>query len=279
MTTESVTARADTADRGRTVIDDRVRRKLIEHAVLSVPGTERVRGLPTRQLPAVRFADRARGEVDVQIAARWPIDAARLVPSVRSAVDDELTHSLGAAPDEVHVHITRVSDERAATDEALALRRPAPVAVAAPPNDRALRRRAPHRTAGASIVTVPLLLAVLALGVIAVRDAVVSLGWVAGSRWIDAVPRIADDVRWAWWAWPATIGALVVGLALLVIALKPRRRSHIPVSDALWFHRRIDAERRAAPERRAPTVHATDADRPADTDHPDDEPTTEEETR
>ncbi|MEC4614530.1 Asp23/Gls24 family envelope stress response protein [Tsukamurella tyrosinosolvens] len=237
----------DTAGRGRTVIDDRVRRRLVEHAALSVPGTERVRGLATRQLPSVRFADRARTDVDVQIAAQWPLDSARLVPAVRSAVDDELARSLGAPPKEVHVHITRISDERTGPRTAHA---PGTVTTTADdaPTARDLRRHAPRRTAGASIATVPLLLALVALGVIAVRDALVSLGWVAGSRWIDAVPRIADDVRWSWWAWPATVGAIVLGLVLLIAALKPRRRSHTPVSDELWFHRRIDPDRRSAEE-------------------------------
>lgn len=260
MTTDSVTPDApdipdatgaerpaDTAGRGRTVIDDRVRRRLIEHAALSVPGTERVRGLTTRQLPAVRFADRARSDIDVQIAAQWPLDSARLVPAVRTAVDDELARSLGTAPKEVHVHITRISDER--TGPRPALGHAAGVAATDDASTaRDLRRHAPRRTAGASIATVPLLLAVIALGVIAVRDALVSLGWIAGSRWIDAVPRIADDVRWSWWAWPATVGAIVLGLLLLIAALKPRRRSHTPVSDELWFHRRIAPDRRSAEE-------------------------------
>lgn len=264
MTTESVTPdaaqahvgtdaraetgrRTDAAGRGRTVIDDRVRRRLIEHAAVSVPGTERVRGLATRQLPSVRFADRARAEVDVQIAAQWPLDSARLVPAVRSAVDDELAHSLGAAPKEVHVHITRISEDRTGPRTTLA-RGAAVPAADGPPTPRNLRRHAPRRTAGASIATVPLLLAVVALGALAVRDALVSLGWLAGSRWIDAVPRIADDVQWSWWAWPAAVAAIVLGLVLLIAAVKPRRRSHTPVSDELWFHRRIDPARRTAEE-------------------------------
>lgn len=238
----------DTAGRGRTVIDDRVRRRLIEHAVLSVPGTERHRGLATRQLPAVRFADRTGDEVDVQIAAQWPLDAARLVPSVRSAIDHELSRSLGSTPEEVHVRITRVSDERTTPDAAFLHHDSVPAGAETTPDAASRRRHAPRRVAGASIATVPLLLAVLALGVLAVRDTAVSLGWVAGSRWLDAVPRIADDIRWEWWAWPATIGAIVVGLVLVIAALKPRRRSHAPVTDELWFSRRLRAGRRTAEE-------------------------------
>lgn len=241
------TAVRERAERGRTVVDDRVRRKLIEHAVLSVPGTERHRSLPTRQLPAVRFGDRDHTEVDVQIAAQWPLDAARLVPSVRSAVNRELERSLGLRPAAVHVHVTRVAEERSAP----AIARPqteAETETAEPTDLRALRQRAPRRAAGASIATAPLLLALLVLGGLAVRDTIVSLGWAAGDRWLDAVPRIADDVRWDWWAWPATIGAIVVGLVLLVAAVKPRRHSHTPVTDELWFSRRIDVDRRTAEE-------------------------------
>lgn len=240
-------AARDRAARGRTVVDDRVRRKLIEHAVLSVPGTERHRGLPTRQLPAVRFADRDRNEIDVQIAAQWPLDAAHLVPSVRAAIDSELDRSLGLRPDEVHVHVTRVSEERTTPGPTVLHRNPTQDPQAST-DLRGLRKQAPRRTAGASIVTVPLLLAVVVLGGIAVRDTVVSLGWMAGDRWLDAVPRIADDVRWDWWAWPATVAAIVVGLILVLAAVKPRRRSHKPVTDELWFSRRLQ---RAHPEEAA----------------------------
>ncbi len=237
----------DRAERGRTVIDDRVRRKLIEHAVLSVPGTERRRGLAAGRLPAVRSADRDGDAVDVRIAAQWPFDAARVVPAVRAAIDDELERSLGSAPDDVLVHVARVSDERTGPGATLRHRDPAPATDGAG-DLRSRRRHAPRRVAGASLATVPLLLGVLALGVLAVRDTAVSFGWVAGSRWLDAVPRIADDVRWSWWAWPATVGAIVLGLVLVAAAITPRRRSHTPVTDDLWFSRRIDADRRTAQE-------------------------------
>lgn len=259
MTTESVIddapdrapGRTDLPNRGRTVIDDRVRRKLIEHAVLSVPGTERSGGLASRQFPAVRFTDASRTEVEVHVAAQWPLDTARLVPSVRAAVDAELERSLGAAPDDVAVHIARVSEERRATPIAHLRNAPALAAVdTAPTADTATdgaRRHIPRRTAGASIAAVPLLLAVLALGVIALRDTAVSFGWIAGSRWLDAVSGVAD-VRWQWWTWPASVGAVVVGLALVVTALKPRRRSHTRYSDDLWFRRRVSADPRSFEE-------------------------------
>lgn len=248
MTTESDTPTGDraesvgTSERGRTVVDDRVRRRLIEHAVLTVPGTAPHRGLTTRRLPAVRFADRDRNDVDVQIAAEWPLDASNLVSSVRSSIDDELARSLGSGPSDVHVHITRVSDERTEPAAAFLHHEQRPDAQDTP--TRELRKHAPRRTAGASIFAVPLLLCVLALGGLALRDTVVSLGWASGGRWLDAAPRIADDVHWAWWAWPATIAALVLGAALVIAAVKPRRRSHVPVSDELWLSRRSHKARR-----------------------------------
>ncbi|GAA1003065.1 hypothetical protein GCM10009551_077420 [Nocardiopsis tropica] len=234
---------ADRACRGRTVIDDRVRQRLIEHAVLSVPGTVRHRGLPLRQLPSIRFADSERKDVQVQVAAEWPLDASRLVDSVRWAVDDELARSLGESPSSVHVHVARVSGESSAPRRALALH----TATETEPEPHATldaRRNAPRRAAGSSIVAVPVLFAFLVLGVLALRDSLVSLGWVGGGRWIDAVPRIADDLRWAWWTWPAAIAAIVVGLVLVIAAVKPRKRSHTPISDELWLGRRAARARR-----------------------------------
>ncbi|BDH59637.1 hypothetical protein [Tsukamurella sp. PLM1] len=262
MTTESVIddapdrapGRTDLSNRGRTVIDDRVRRKLIEHAVLSVPGTERAGGLASRQFPAVRFTGASRTEVEVHVAAQWPLDTVRLVPSVRDAVDAELERSLGAAPDDVAVHIARVSEERRGTPiahlhsaPALASAGTSPTADTTDTTANGARRHVPRRTAGASIAAVPLLLAVLALGVIALRDTAVSFGWIAGSRWLDAVPGVADT-RWQWWTWPGAVGAVVVGLALVVTALKPRRHSHTPYSDDLWFRRRVSTDPRSSEE-------------------------------
>lgn len=240
MTSESV---SDRATRGNTVIDDRVRRKLVEHAVLSVSGTERHRGLAARSLPAVRLADGERRAVDVQVAAQWPLDASRLVSSVRWAVDDELARSLGESPDLVRVHIARVSGESATPRRVQALLAATDAEPAAHATIDA-HRNAPRRTAGSSIVAVPVLLAILALGVVALRDTAVSLGWLGGSPWIDAVPRIADDLRWAWWTWPAAIAAIVLGVVLVISAVKPRRRSHTAISDELWLGRRAARDRR-----------------------------------
>lgn len=230
----------DRLDRGTTAIDDRVRRRLVEHAVLSVSGTSRHRGLPGRSLPSVRFAD---GDVQVQVAAQWPLDASRLVDSVRGAVDDELARSLGSSPSSVQVHIARVDGESSAPRRAQLLHSAAE-SEAQPHATIDARRNAPRKTAGSSIVAVPVLLAFFALGVLALRDSLVSLGWLGGTRWIDAVPRIADDLRWAWWTWPAAIAAIVVGVVFVISAIKPRRRSHTAVSDELWLGRRVARARR-----------------------------------
>ena len=105
--TSDVTAQLH-AGRGRTVIDDRVRRQLVERAALSVPGVVARRTMvPGRTLPSVGIGGgRGAQTVDVQVAVSWRVDGAAVLDSVRAAVVDELEATLGERPDRVDVTIT-----------------------------------------------------------------------------------------------------------------------------------------------------------------------------
>lgn len=216
--------------RGRTVIDDRVRRQLIERAALSVPGVVARRTMvPGRTLPSIGIGGgRGAQTVDVQVAVSWPVDGAAVLDSVRAAVVDELEATLGERPDRVDVTITVVESDRT----------PAQVADAydADPAGEPIgvqhRRFAPRRAAKATYGAVLVAAVLVAAGGVAIRDALNS-----ADPWIAPALRWVADAQWQWWVWPVAAVAALVGLLLLVASVTPRRRTHVSVGDHIWVPR------------------------------------------
>jgi hypothetical protein len=94
------------------------------------------------------------------------------------------------------------------------------VAPAATPRPGA----APVAAAAASRIAVLASLVLIAAGVVALRDTLVSQGWVRGTTWL---PGLADALRGPFtpapWLVPAGAALAVVGLIIAVTALTPRR--------------------------------------------------------
>ena len=106
---------------------------------------------------------------------------------------------------------------------------------------------APVAAAGAAKVGVLLALGVIAVGVVAVRDAAVAAGWVTGRPWIPLTANVVDGLMPAPWMPIAAIGAGVLGLFLIGVALAPRRRTGLPLTAAsAVFLRRADVSTIAA---------------------------------
>lgn len=227
--TSDVAAPLPTA-RGRTVIDDRVRRQLIERAALSVPGVLARRTLvPGRTLPTATVAgDPGAQIVDVQIAAAWPVDGAATLDSVRAAVAGELASALGEHPDRVGVTITRVESDRTPAQVADAYE----VDPGTGPIDVRHRRFAPRRAATATYSGVLIAVGLIAAGAVAIREALTT-----ADPWIAPALRWAAEAHWQWWIWPAATVAAVLGLVLLVASVTPRRRTHVSVGDHIWVPR------------------------------------------
>ena len=230
MTSEAVPQVAEPTTRGRTLIDDRVRERVIERAVLATPGVVTHRTMvPGRALPSVSIADHTAG-VDVQIAAAWPVDSATVLASARSAVVRELATTLGEHPDRVEVTITRVESNRTPGQVADAYsdaEAPVPEAVGI-----AARRFAPRRIAGATYCGVTVAVLLMAIGAVAIRDALTP-----EDPWIAPVLSALADAHWQWWTWPGAVAAALIGAVLLIVAVKPRKRTHEPVDDLVWVRR------------------------------------------
>lgn len=78
---------------------------------------------------------------------------------------------------------------------------------------------------------------VLAAGVIGIRDGVLAAGWITGSSWTTAAAEWIDGLVFAGWMIPVAIVAIIVGLLLLVAALKPRRKTAIALNadTSVWI--------------------------------------------
>ena len=83
--------------------------------------------------------------------------------------------------------------------------------------------RTPHPPAGASYLGAVLSLSLVALGVIGIRDGIVSAGWLHGSSWTRNAVGWIDGLTFAGWMIPAGIVAIVIGAIFTYLGLKPRR--------------------------------------------------------
>lgn len=105
--------------------------------------------------------------------------------------------------------------------------------------------KSPAGTGATPLVAQLLALALVALGVVAVQHLLVQLGAVSGDSWLDSVVQSADGVAGDSPAvLAAAIAALVVGVLLLPIALKPRPRRTLALTADSGVHlRRKDLTR------------------------------------
>ncbi len=117
----------------------------------------------------------------------------------------------------------------------------------------------PVAVAGAGKVAVVLALALAACGVVAVRDAVIGLGWASGSTWLPAVADTIDGITPGGWLIPAGVALAVVGLALMVIALSPRRRTAVAVRAETAVYLSVDGIAKLAAARARDVAGVVDA--------------------
>lgn len=99
-----------------------------------------------------------------------------------------------------------------------------------------------QRTGTGRIGVVGPVLAVLlaALGVVLIRDALIAFDVIPGSAWLPATLDGLNELTAEWWMVPAGAGAALLGLWLVVTALRPRSRKAVPVTSAtgVFLHTR-----------------------------------------
>ncbi len=118
----------------------------------------------------------------------------------------------------------------------------------------------PSANPGAMIVGVFLGLALIGLAAVTMRDLLIHVGWIGSDEWLAAAAQWIQNLSWSAWMWPAAVVSVVVGLWLLVLAVRPRRRTHIGVADfdVVWTRPGDVARRVSAAVSSLPGVeHAT----------------------
>lgn len=103
----------------------------------------------------------------------------------------------------------------------------------------------PVAAPAAATVGVIAALVVLAVGAVGIRETLVSTGTTGGTSWLEWVFGKAEVLKPVDWMIPAGIIAVLLGLWILVAALKPRKSTHLAVGDAGVWIRGRDAARLA----------------------------------
>ncbi|MCD2143990.1 DUF6286 domain-containing protein [Gordonia paraffinivorans] len=88
--------------------------------------------------------------------------------------------------------------------------------------------------------------ALIALCATAIRDVAVRADWLNGREWSISAAEWIADLSWQDWMWPAAMGLVGIGLLLLWVAIKPRRRSHLPLATPHLWTRAGDVARQCS---------------------------------
>ena len=97
--------------------------------------------------------------------------------------------------------------------------------------------RPPVAAPAAGYVAALIALLILAVGVVALRDAAVHFGWLRGTAWTDTAVSGLDGLTYQPWMLPAGIVAILIGLWWVSAALRPRRRTAlaVPARTSVWI--------------------------------------------
>lgn len=123
--------------------------------------------------------------------------------------------------------------------------------------------RPPRARPGATPLAVLLALGLVALAVVGIHDLAAARGWSNGPVWVADLAERLDGLTATTGVVAASIGAGVVGLLLVVLALAPARRTHLRVrgEQDLWVSRGAVAALAGATADRAPGVISAEVTR------------------
>ncbi|WP_433606698.1 DUF6286 domain-containing protein [Prescottella agglutinans] len=283
---DSVTASPETTDepgsRGRLIIKDRAIEKIATTAALQVPGVVQQGGGLTRftgrDLPRADVSTGARSvAVSLYLGVRWPCDVAELTRRVHREVGDQVENLTGMPLHQLGVLVAGTDCAAPGDGDAGECPTPAPAPTVVPP-------RPPTAAPAAVPAAVAIAVGLLALAAVAARELLIARGTISGAPWLRNTFEWVGRLHWEQWLVPASLAALVVGILLVLLALAPRTRTHVPArvgadTSTVWL-RPVDVARMCSAragtlagvltahttvDRRRATVHVVAApDRPTD---------------
>lgn len=214
----------DTGGPGTLVIKERAVSRVAVASALTVPGVVRQIGgmskLTGRELPR---ADVSVGEhsvsINLYVALEWPSRISEVTSALHDEVSRALTAVVGLPLHRLNVLVAATvptdGTEQVASNDAGAV---------------APRPRPPTASPAALPVALVLAFALLGVAFVAGREFLIVQDTVVGAPWIaNAVTWIAE-LHWAPWMTGAAIGAILAGIVLVGVGLKPRTGTHAGAS-------------------------------------------------
>lgn len=226
---------APAPERGALQIEARVYSQIARQAALEVPGvvpqSVTLGSITGRNLPrALADANPRHPAIAVEVAISWPASAAAVSADVQRHVADVLTQLTGRRPARVDVDVVGVAQSELLLSEEIA----DIVAVQQKSPDPVLgyRDRVPRAYAAAGLVAPLIGVLLLAGAVVLGREYAVADGHYNSNDWIADGARWIADTVWQGWMVAVAIAAIVVGLYLVYLAIRPRRRTHLGIASA-----------------------------------------------
>ncbi|RVW01089.1 DUF6286 domain-containing Asp23/Gls24 family envelope stress response protein [Rhodococcus xishaensis] len=213
--------------RGRLILKDRAIARIATTAALEVPGVVLQRGglirITGRDLPR---ADVSTGShsvaINLYLGVQWPCDVAELTRRVHRKVGDQVENLTGMPLHQLGVFVAGTDAET--TDDDAAVEYPTPTQA-----DTVNAPRQPTAAPAAVPAAVSIALGLLALGVVAARELLISRGTLPGAPWLRNTFEWAGRQHWNHWLVIVALAALALGILLVLLALSPRARTHVPV--------------------------------------------------
>ncbi|MFZ2174466.1 MAG: DUF6286 domain-containing Asp23/Gls24 family envelope stress response protein [Rhodococcus sp. (in: high G+C Gram-positive bacteria)] len=224
-----------TALRGELVIKERAVVKIAVAAALDVPGVVKHSGglsrLTGRELPR---ADVSTGggavAINLYIAIGWPCRLDVLGRRLRSEVSRRVEELTGMPVCELNIVVIgteSTASEENTTDQLIFADQPdtGDATSAMTP----VRPRTPRATPAAVPAAVVIAVGAIGLAIVAARELLIVRGTIPSAPWIRNTFEWVGRLHWSDWIVPGAVAAVVLGVALVIAALKPRPRTHLPV--------------------------------------------------
>ncbi|MDI6626275.1 MAG: DUF6286 domain-containing protein [Rhodococcus sp. (in: high G+C Gram-positive bacteria)] len=96
----------------------------------------------------------------------------------------------------------------------------------------------PVANPAAAVPAILFALVLIGAGVVLGREALLNLGAIDGPEWVGPAAKSLDGLTAQSWMLPGGIAAVVVGFILVLLAVKPRRRTHRALTEPdVWLRK------------------------------------------